>query len=122
MCPAKQSSPKPSGALALYHPSGPNIPMPIPFFATISGIKPSSYQEKPLGPSSAHWAMSFCGFGETSTKVVGCSCWKGQLWCAPPKNKGITTTPCRATDWGKSGLRATWQKRIWECCLTASWM
>lgn len=49
-----------------------NIPMPVPFFPTLSGIKPSSSQEKSLGPSSAHWAMSFCGFGETSTKVVGC--------------------------------------------------
>lgn len=44
--------------------------MPIPFFATMSGI--FSHQEKSPGPSSAHWTMSFCAFGETSTIVVGC--------------------------------------------------
>ena len=33
----------------------------------------------------------------------------------------VTTAPCNATGLGRSGWKAAWQKRTWECWLTAGW-
>lgn len=62
--------------------------MPIPFFATMPGIKPSSFQEKPLGPSSAHRAMPTVALGQQAQRLLVILVGKDSSGVHPPKPKG----------------------------------